>query len=231
MKIKRLFPFSIAEYLQIFACYVLLMLSFYFSVNLIMQRSRAFQFLDIAAAEQSAVAAYSLLGLFLAMLALVFLVYTFLSSVMYTKVLNKKLSLLLWPKFMLSSVIIFLIFLIPVLFVLRLLSERNPFSSLAFMIVLVLIIHFSNLIYLFTASERKVFLAIKKGFEFGTFRIGELIPPYLIIAIVFIALSFAMRIITVDFLNLILSFIILTWALLFVGRTIFPLKKISRRRT
>ncbi len=231
MKIKRLFPFSIAEYMKVLAYYAVFMVVFYLMINLIIQRSKAVQFIDMATTEQSAFAAYSLLGFVFAMLGIIFVVYTFFNSAIYSSVLRKRFSLMLWPKFMLSSLMLFIIFVIPALFVLRLLSEGSPASPVAFFIIFLIMVHFSNLVYLFTASERKVFSGIKKGFEFGTLKIRKLAIPYVIIAVLLIIFSFIMRPIPLDFLNVIISLLVIAWALLFVGRTIFPLKKISRRRT
>lgn len=223
--IKKLFPFSLNEYLKVLGCYVVFFaLSYFFSFIVKSSVSNA----DVA--SMTAKSAALMLILVLGMIILNFAVYTFATTLTYLIAAKKKFQIGLWPKYILSLVIMALIFLIPFLFAIRLFMDNNPAAITVFVIVLLVALHFFNLTFLFVALTGKTFQGIRKSFWFGTVKIKHLIVPYLWFIGVSLVLSLFM-LLKIEFLNLILSGILISWAVLYIGRTVLSLqhgKKIER---
>ena len=217
---KKFFGFSLFDYLKVFCCYAVFLSIFYFSANAL-----SFSSSKLLTAEAGASDAFLIFFLFIGLLALNFLSYTFLTMVAYLTAAGKKLGIKLWPRYMLSFVLMALIFTIPVLFFMRLLSDGNPAALLVFFITTVLMFHFFNLVYFFTALEGKVFLGIRKGFYFGTVKIRHLLLPYLVVAVLFVAASLLMYAVSIEFVRLVVIGLFLSFFSLYVGRKVMKHKK------
>jgi len=221
--IKKLFPFSLLEYLKVLGCYAAFFAIIYF-----------FYFIAGAAVSNADVAgmtagkAMSVLLLVAVAVIVNFAVYTFATMLAYMIAVKKKFQIRMWPKYILSFIILILIFLIPFLFAIRLATDNNPASTTVFIIVLIIALHFFNLTFLFVALTGKTFQGIRKGFWFGTVKIKHLIVPYLWFLAASVILSVFMMFVKIEFLNLMLSGILLSWAVLYVGRNV--LKNIEKGR-
>ena len=215
---KRLFPFSPKEYLAVLACYISFFAAIYALSFLVSQQVSAAPF--SVTKEAAAKYALSIIASLVGFVALAFLALTFLMSFAYAVISKRKFYLKLWPKFMLSSLLLALIFLIPWMFSLRLSQDQNPAATPVFIIFMLVTLHFANLTYFFTASGGKVIGGLRKGFWFGTYKIKKLILPYVYVLVVLILISLIMRLINFEFLSLVLSGIGLSWAALYVGRVV-----------
>jgi len=217
--LQHLFPFSAGEYLKVFGCFAIFLLMFYFSAYVFSYFVGSVPF----AAEKEVMSRYfmSLLLLVLGLAVLSFLALTFLIFFAYSAIARKKLSLKVWPKFMLSFVVLALIFTIPYLFSLRLIEDGFAPGIPLFIALFFIFLHFSNISFLFTALEGRSFAGVRKGFWFGTAKIKHLILPYIIILAVSAALSLAIRLAEeMIFINILLSCAFLSWAALYSCRTV-----------
>ena len=212
---KKFFGFSLFEYLKVFCCYAIFLAVFYFSANALSFFSSTI-LTELAGARE----AFLIFFIFIGLLALNFLSYTVLTMLAYLTAAEKKLEIKLWPRYMLSFVLMALIFTIPVLFFSRLFSDGNPAALLVFLITTVLMVHFFNLVYFFTALEGRVFLGIKKGFYFGTVKIRHLLLPYLVVAVLFVAASLLMYVANIDFVRLVVIGLFLSFFSLYIGRKV-----------
>jgi len=217
MKLKYLFPFSSAEYLKVFACYLIFFAVLFSSLFIISSYTASLPF----SAAREAAAGYVVLTI--AILVLLILLNFFIFSLMiafaYSQIAKIKFRWKLFWKFILAFLMLLLIFIIPWLFSIRLASDKNPAAIPIFIIVFLAILHFSNFVFLFTALTGKTIQGIKKGFSFGTLKIRKLLVPYVFVAIALAVFSAVMRLLAgFQFLNLILSGILMSWMALFVCR-------------
>jgi len=224
---KNLFPFSLAAYLKVFACYVAVFAAIYISLFLFSSYTGRASLSFSKEQAEWYVVFFSLILFFLA--AAVFFIFNLAASFAYSLAAKLKFRFKLLWKFMLASLFLALIFFIPWLFSTRLTSEKNPISMAVFIIVFLATLHFSNLAYLFTALEGKTIEGIKKGFSFGTAGIRKLIVPYIAVLVALLIFSLIMNLLkSFDFANLVLSGVLMSWMALFVGRIVIKRQKERR---
>jgi len=217
--IKKLFPFSLPEYLKVLCCYVAFFaISYFFSF---IARASVSDANVLGMTAEKAILASLLI---LAAIIINFLAYTFATMLAYMIAVKKKFQIRMWPKYILSLIILTLIFLIPFLFAIRLAIDNNPASTTVFIIVLIIALHFLNLTFLFVALTGKTFQGIRKGFWFGTVKIKHLIVPYLWFLAASIIFSGIMLLLKLEFVNLLVSGVLLSWAVLYVGRKVLSLQ-------
>jgi hypothetical protein len=215
MILKRFFPFSISEYLKVFGYYVIFIALFYLSFFALSLYSSS----NIFPAATTAYAVF-LIFLIIGLIVFDFLLWTFTTMLAYATIAKKELSWKLWRRYILSLIILALIFAIPFLFSTRLLSEKIPIATVVFIIIFIVFLHFYNLACLFVAMTGKAFSGIRKGLAFGTLKIKHLIVPYILVLAASVIFSLIMTLVKIDFLNLVLSGVFLSWAALFVCRNL-----------
>ncbi len=219
MRLKDFFPFSLQEYLKVFSSYIIFFAILYLLAYLFPSYVSSLP-LSPAYEAEAAKYAYSLLFLMMGFALAMFLLLTLLTAFVYSVAAKKGFKGRLWPKYAFASIMLALIFLIPFMFAMRLSGEGSTAGPAVFIILLLVLLHFSNLVFLFIALTERTFRGIRKGFSFGTKRIKHLVFPYIIFLAVSAVLSLLMKLISLKFLNLIISGMFISWAVLYVGRNI-----------
>jgi len=219
MKLKYLFPFSIAEYLKVFAYYVIFFAVLFFSSFIISAHTSS---LLLSAGRERAVLYFlSIITLFAFLAILNFFVFNLMIGLAYSEIAKIKFSWRIVLKFMLTFFILLLIFAIPLLFSIRLLEDKNPAAFPVTIVVFFAILHFSNLSYLFVALTGKTFEGIKKGFKFGTVKIKKLLIPYAFVIVVLFIFSLITKLLKdFEFISILVSGVLISWMALFVCRNI-----------
>ena len=123
MKLKYLFPFSIAEYLKVFAYYVIFFAVLFFSSFIISAYTSS---LLLSAGRERAVLYFlSIITLFAFLAILNFFVFNLMIGLAYSEIAKIKFSWRIVLKFMLTFFILLLIFAIPLLFSIRLWEDKK----------------------------------------------------------------------------------------------------------
>lgn len=216
MKLEDFFPFTISEYLKVLSYFIIFFVILYLLTFLTGFMSFPSTINETIAAKY----ALTLVGMLFGILIVFFLIYTFLVALAYNTITKTSFRWMAWPRFMLSAFLMIMISLIPVLFSIRLLKDANPASNIIFIALLIVMFHFFNLVFLFTSLRERSIMGIREGFYFGTAKIKNLLLPYLFFIVVSTVFSLLMLLLDIQFLNLVLSGVFLSWAALYIGRLV-----------
>lgn len=139
--------------------------------------------------------ALSLIGSFLLLALFLFILWNFFRFLIYSTILQKKFKFSKCGKFVVANLLLFLIFLIPFLFIARLtignVQTKAFFTipSILFWLVVLIYFHFRYLTWIFFIETNRIWHSIKTAFKIGFYKFGKFIPHHFIILLITLALS------------------------------------------
>ena len=130
---------------------------------------------------------YSLLGAIILFILVLFLAICIFKGMIWLTVARKKIKLGFIMRFIVLNLVWFLLWIIPTIIIILLMRKNliAPFLT----IVMLLLWHFTNLLYIIFLDKEKI-SAIKKAFSIGIKKIYLFAVPYLVLLLVFIIISF-----------------------------------------
>lgn len=129
----------------------------------------------------------TIVGSTIALLIFIFMIWCLFKGLIWSTVLRKKFSLGYYGKFLLINLAWFIIWIIPIFFILIALRVRP--SIMLMFVIIAIFSHFTNLLYISFTKDNSIKESFKKAFQIGIYKIQFLLTPYVFIIALMVVIS------------------------------------------